>query len=136
MLARILDKLLVVPEYEKFENKIRSLIVVNDISLKLIEEKVKTNRYDVSEEFVKDCKQLEHNWKIFDQSISDVLMIEVHTEVNDLEACEFCYDRDDKDSKWFIKPCIKRPHLLVWARFSLVRMSTIKYNLILFPFII
>ncbi|XP_070494211.1 MYND-type zinc finger-containing chromatin reader Zmynd8-like isoform X2 [Chironomus tepperi] len=93
-------------------------LIVTQISLKRIEERIMNNYYKVSEAFLHDIKQLEHNWTIIDKSktksLKNILKFVV-TEINEMEACVYCYSNSFVMSNWFTIPC-KRPHLLIWAK--------------------
>jgi len=127
MLITILEKIRnTYPDRECYENDIQfksakesnQPLIVTQISLKTIEERIMNNYYKVSEAFLHDIKQLEHNWTIIDKikikSLKNMLKFVV-TEINEMEACVFCYSNSFVISNWFTIPC-KRPHLLIWAK--------------------
>jgi protein kinase C-binding protein 1 len=126
MLTIILEKIRTYPDRDHFEADILvkglkepSLpLIVTQMSLKTIESHIKMRDYKVSEAFIHDIKQLEHNWSIIDRSKTKTLksiLKYVVTEINELEACVYCYEESFVSGDWFIHPC-KRPHLLIWAK--------------------
>ncbi|KAL7033510.1 hypothetical protein ACKWTF_007618 [Chironomus riparius] len=127
MLITILEKIRnTYPDRECYENEIHfksakesnQPLIVTQISLKTIEDRIMNNYYKVSEAFLHDLKQLEHNWTIIDKnkmkSLKNILKFVV-TEINEMEACVYCYSNSFVISNWFTIPC-KRPHLLIWAK--------------------
>lgn len=126
MLTIILEKIRTYPDRDHFETDIIVKVVkepslpliVTQMSLKTIESRIKMRYYKVSEAFIHDIKQLEHNWNIVDRSKTKSLksiIKYVVTEINELEACVYCYEESFVSGDWFIHPC-KRPHLLIWAK--------------------
>jgi protein kinase C-binding protein 1 len=130
MLTTILEKIRTYPDREIFENDIpfkpfrenekekQQLLIVRQMSLKTIEERITNNYYKVTEAFFHDIRQLEHNWTIVDKSKTKTLKLiikYVHTETNEMEACVHCFASSFVVSNWFTAPC-KRPHLLIWAK--------------------
>lgn len=126
MLTIILEKIRTYPDRENFENDIivktakelAQPFIVTQMSLKTLETRIKSCHYKVTEAFIHDIKQLEHNWNVVDRSKSKTLksiLKYVNTEINELEACVFCYEKSFITSDWFVHPC-KRPHLLIWAK--------------------
>jgi hypothetical protein len=114
------------PDRDCFENDIQfkssketnQPLIITQMSLKKIEERVTNNYYKVSEAFLHDVKQLEHNWTIVDKNKTKSLKLilkTVNTEINEMEACVHCYYSSFVASSWFTTPC-KRPHLLIWAK--------------------
>lgn len=125
MLAIILEKIRTYPDRDHFENDIvmkekdsGQPLIVTQISLKTLESRIKNHYYQVTESFVHDIRQLEHNWTIVDRSKSKTLKAIIKyvvTEINELEACVYCYEKSFVSGEWFVQPC-KRPHLLIWAK--------------------
>lgn len=126
MLMMILEKIRTYPDRDQFENDIVVKVskepsqpfIITQMSLKMLEARIKSCHYKVTEAFVHDIKQLEHNWNIVDRVKSKTLktiLKNVNTEINELEACVFCYQKSFITSDWFVHPC-KRPHLLIWAK--------------------
>lgn len=126
MLTIILEKIRTYPDREHFENDIVVKVtkepaqpfIVTQMSLKTLESRIKSRHYKVTETFIHDIKQLEHNWNVVDRSKSKTLKTivkYVNTEINELEACVFCYEKSFITGDWFVHPC-KRPHLLIWAK--------------------
>jgi protein kinase C-binding protein 1 len=126
MLTIILEKIRTYPDREHFETDIvvkvvkepSQPLIVTQMSLKTLETRIKTRFYKTTEAFIHDIKQLEHNWNIVDRSKSKTLktvLKYVNTEINELEACVFCYEESFVSGDWFVHPC-KRPHLLIWAK--------------------
>lgn len=132
MLTTILEKIRTYPDREIYENDIQfkfnkecnQPLIITQMSLKRIEERIINNFYKVSEAFLHDIKQLEHNWTIIDKnktkSLKNILKFVV-TEINEMEACVHCYSNSYVISNWFTTPC-KRPHLLIWAKLKGVRV--------------
>lgn len=131
MLTIILEKIRTYPDRELFENDIvvngqkepTESLIVCQMSLKLLESRIKSRFYKVTEAFIHDIKQLEHNWNIVDKGRSKTLktiLKYVNTEINELEACVYCYEKSFITGDWFVLPC-KRPHLLIWAKLKGVR---------------
>lgn len=126
MLTTILEKIRTYPDRDCFENDIQFKVtkennqplIITQMSLKTIEERITNNYYKVSESFLHDIKQLEHNWTIVDRNKTKSLKLIlkfVNTEINEMEACVHCYSYSFVVSNWFTAPC-KRPHLLIWAK--------------------
>lgn len=135
MLTIILEKIRTYPDRELFENEIlvkgskepTQTLVITQMSLKILETRIKTRQYTTTESFIHDVKQLEHNWNIVDRSKSKTLksiVKYVNTEINELEACVFCYEKSFITGEWFIQPC-KRLHLLIWAKLKGVSFNDI-----------
>lgn len=133
MLTIILEKIRTYPDRENFESDIvvkerkdSSLpLIVTQMSLKTLEARIKTHSYKVTEAFIHDIKQLEHNWNIVDRSKTKTLKTivkYVNTEINELEACVYCYENSFITGDWFVQPC-KRPHLLIWAKLKGVSIT-------------
>lgn len=131
MLTIILEKIRTYPDRELFENDIVVKIVkepsqpfiVTQMSLKILENNIKAHHYKTTEAFIHDIKLLEHNWNIVDRSKAKILKTivkYVNTEINELEACVYCYEKSFITGEWFVQPC-KRPHLLIWAKLKGVR---------------
>lgn len=131
MLTIILEKIRTYPDRELFENDIvvkgakelTQPFIVTQMSLKILETRIKTHHYKTTESFIHDIKQLEHNWNIVDRSKTKTLKTivkYVNTEINELEACVYCYEKSFITGEWFVQPC-KRPHLLIWAKLKGVR---------------
>lgn len=131
MLTIILEKIRTYPDRKHFEDDIvlktvkepTQPLIVKQMSLKILESRIKSRFYKVTESFIHDIKQLEHNWNIVDRSKTKTLKTivkYVNTEINELEACVFCYEKSFVSSDWFVEPC-KRPHLLIWAKLKGVR---------------
>lgn len=76
--------------------------------------KAEEDGYDVSAEFLRDCKQLHHQWKILHKEAPD-LKQNVQEQLDDLEQCVDCFERYYDCVPW-VKAVCSRPHLLVWAR--------------------
>lgn len=127
MLITILEKIRnTYSDRECYENDIQfkstkesnQPLIVTQMSLKTIEDRIMNNYYKVSEAFLHDMKQLEHNWTIIDKSkikcLKNILKFVV-TEINEMEACVYCYSNSFVISNWFTIPC-KKPHLLIWAK--------------------
>lgn len=126
MLLTILEKIRTYPDRDCYENDIQvksvketnQPLIITQISLRTIEERIMNNYYKVSEAFLHDIKQLEHNWTLVDKnktkSLKNILKFVV-TEINEMEACVHCYSSSFVISNWFTIPC-KRPHLLIWAK--------------------
>lgn len=132
MLTIILEKIRTYPDRENFESDIivkagkdpSIPLIVTQMSLKTLETRIKTHSYKVTEAFIHDIKQLEHNWNIVDRSKTKTLKTivkYVNTEINELEACVYCYENSFITGDWFVQPC-KRPHLLIWAKLKGVRI--------------
>jgi Bromodomain len=131
MLTIILEKIRTYPDREHFENEINvksakepvQQLIVTQMSLKIIEDRIKNHEYKVSEAFVHDIKQLEHNWNVVDRtkakSLKTIIKY-VNAEINELEACVYCYQEPFVNVDWFVQPC-KRTHLLIWAKLKGVR---------------
>lgn len=126
MLLTILEKIRAYPDRDCFENEIQfkqlretnQPLIITQMSLKLIEERILNNYYKVSEAFLHDIKQLEHNWMVVDRNKTKTLksiLKTVITEINEVEACVHCYSSSFVISNWFAFPC-KHPHLLIWAK--------------------
>jgi protein kinase C-binding protein 1 len=141
MLMIILEKIRTYPDREHFENEIvlkmskepTQALIVTQMSLKILESRIKKIHYKVSEAFIHDIKQLEHNWNIVDRSKSKSLKTiikYVNTEINELEACVFCYEKSFISGDWFVQPC-KRPHLLIWAKLKGVNNTLLFFLLFL-----
>lgn len=131
MLTFILEKMRTYPERDYFESDIlvksnkepAQQLIVTQMSLKIIEDRIKNHEYKVSEAFVHDMKMLEHNWIVVDRTKSKSLksMLKyVYAEINELEACVYCYQEPFVNGDWFVQPC-KRTHLLIWAKLKGVR---------------
>lgn len=131
MLTIILEKIRTYPDREHFENDIvvkgvkepTQPFIVTQMSLKTLETRIKAHYYKTTEAFIHDIKQLEHNWNIVDRSKSKTLKTivkYVNTEINELEACVYCYEKSFITGEWFVQPC-KRPHLLIWAKLKGVK---------------
>ncbi|KAG5680769.1 hypothetical protein PVAND_010256 [Polypedilum vanderplanki] len=127
MLTTILEKIRTYPDRDFFENDVQfkssikennQPLIITQMSLKRIEERINSTYYKVSEAFLHDIKQLEHNWTIVDRnklkSLKLILKF-VNTEINEMEACVHCFSNSFVVSNWFTAPC-KRPHLLIWAK--------------------
>lgn len=126
MLTIILEKIRTYPDREAFENDIvlkvakepTQPLIVTQMSLKILETRIKNRHYKVTEAFIHDIKQLEHNWNVVDRAKSKTLksiVKYVNTEINELEACVYCYEKSFISGDWFVNPC-ERPHLLIWAK--------------------
>lgn len=126
MLTIIVEKIRTYPDREHFENDIvvkgmkesTQPFIVTQMSLKILETRIKTRVYTTTEAFVHDIKQLEHNWNVVDRSKSKTLksiVKYVNSEINELEACVYCYETSFITGEWFVQPC-KRLHLLIWAK--------------------
>lgn len=134
MLTIILEKIRTYPDREHFENDIvvkvvkepSQPLIVTQMSLKILEGRIKNRFYKVTESFIHDIKQLEHNWNVVDRSKSKTLksiVKYVNTEINELEACVYCYEKSFISGDWFVHPC-KRPHLLIWAKLKGVNICS------------
>lgn len=133
MLTIILEKIRTYPDRELFENDIvvkgikepTESLIVSQMSLKMLESRIKSRHYKVTEAFIHDIKQLEHNWNIVDKgrikTLKTILKY-VNTEINELEACVYCYEKSFITGDWFVQPC-KRPHLLIWAKLKGVSLE-------------
>jgi len=126
MLTIILEKIRTYPDRELFENDITVKsgkdasppLIVTQMSLKILENRIKCYSYKVSEAFIHDIKQLEHNWNVVERSKAKTLksiVKYVYSEINELEACVSCYQTSFVSAEWFVSPC-ERPHLLIWAK--------------------
>lgn len=131
MLTIILEKIRTYPDRDHFENDIvvKSVkeptppFIVTQMSLKILESRIKTHHYKTTEGFIHDIKQLEHNWNIVDRSKAKTLksiVKYVNTEINELEACVYCYEKSFVSAEWFVQHC-HRPHLLIWAKLKGVK---------------
>lgn len=135
MLAIIVEKIRTYPDREHFENEIQTKphrdrdeihpLIVIQMSMKIIESRVKNKFYKVTDSFIHDIKQLEHNWNVVDRSKAKTLkaiLKYVHTEINELEACVYCYEASFVYGDWFVRAC-KRTHLLIWAKLKGVNVN-------------
>lgn len=115
MLAGILQKVL----DENLELNFGVIYKLVD-SFVLIEEKAKTLKYEVSAEFIVDVKQLVYDGKNTSTRLVK-LVKDAESEVDDLEACAFCYEaKIQRPFDWFAQPCERR-HEVVWAKLVGVR---------------
>lgn len=132
MLTIIVEKIRTYPDREHFENDIivkgakeTQPYIVTQMSLKILESRIKARAYTTTEAFVHDIRQLEHNWNVVDRAKSKTLksiVKYVNSEINELEACVYCYETSFITGDWFVQPC-KRLHLLIWAKLKGVSMG-------------
>lgn len=141
MLTIIVEKIRTYPEREHFENDIvvksskdsTQPLIVTQMSLRTLESRIKERVYTTTEAFVHDIKQLEHNWNIVDRSKTKTLksiVKYVNSEINELEACVYCYETSFITGEWFVQTC-KRPHLLIWAKLKGVRLRVFQCHSII-----
>lgn len=95
---------------------------------KILKENVENNRYTISAEFLRDCKQIQYQWKTLHKQSPD-LVKKVQEEVDDLEQCVWCFSRYYEWVPW-VKSACPRPHLLVWAKIDKV-LSDNKHSIII-----
>lgn len=94
-------------------------LIVNLISIATIEKRIQEKKYKVSEEFIRDIKQLDHNWFILGSTnqikLAKHIMRYTNSEIYEMEMCVFCYQNAFLNPRWFTSVC-NRPHLIVWAK--------------------
>lgn len=84
-------------------------------SIRELKEKIDKKEYVVSTQFLQDCKKIEHQWKIVDKNLPDLIK-EVQILLDDLEQCVHCFKRFYHDQVPWINSVCPRPHLLVWVK--------------------